>query len=197
MRRQQKREGKQGRRSPLQQLMTKAARSALIVYPRAMESAPKPHHFETRRLDRLTQLCREAGVDPAIGLAADLLPLNKGVLLLVWRTHDGRHRMWVERAGMAIGPFHGPTDRRNARGVPEEGRLDREASRAGPLRDQEAVADRVGDRSCRGARAHAWLLEAVRKGSSPRRPRSTTCARCSSPSASRCRPPSTSSPPGC
>jgi hypothetical protein len=73
-----------------------------------MESAPKPHHFETRRLDRLTRLCREAGVDPAIGLAADLLPLNKGVLLLVGRTRDGQRRTWVERAGMALDPSTNP-----------------------------------------------------------------------------------------
>jgi hypothetical protein len=73
-----------------------------------MESLPKPHHLATRCLDRLTQLCREAGVDPAIGLAADLLPLNKGVLLLVGRTRDDCRRMWVERAGMAMDPSTDP-----------------------------------------------------------------------------------------
>jgi hypothetical protein len=72
-----------------------------------MESAPKPHHIEASRLDRLTRLCRAAGVDQAIGLAGDLLPLNKGVLLLIGRTRDGR-RMWVERAGMALDPAEGP-----------------------------------------------------------------------------------------
>jgi hypothetical protein len=59
-----------------------------------MDSAPKPHHLAARSLDRLTQLCRKGGVYPAIGLAADLLPLNKGVLLLIGRTRDDQRRMW-------------------------------------------------------------------------------------------------------
>ncbi len=59
-------------------------------------------------MDRLTRLCRRAGVDPAIGLAADLLPLNKGVLLLIGRTRDGERQMWVERAGMALDPCTDP-----------------------------------------------------------------------------------------
>jgi hypothetical protein len=58
-------------------------------------------------MDRLTRLCRAAGVDPAIGLAGDLLPLNKGVLLFIGRTREGR-RMWVERAGMALDPSTEP-----------------------------------------------------------------------------------------
>jgi hypothetical protein len=73
-----------------------------------MESLAKPHHSDARRLDRLTRLCREAGVDPAIGLAADLLPLNKGVLLLIGQTRDGQRRTWVERAGMALDPATDP-----------------------------------------------------------------------------------------
>jgi hypothetical protein len=73
-----------------------------------MDSVAKAHHSEARRLDRLTRLCREADVDPAIGLAADLLPLNKGVLLLIGRTHDGQRRTWVERAGMALDPSTDP-----------------------------------------------------------------------------------------
>jgi hypothetical protein len=59
-------------------------------------------------MDRLTRLCRQAGVDPAIELAADLLPLNKGVLLLVGRTRDAQRRIWVERAGMALDPSTDP-----------------------------------------------------------------------------------------
>jgi hypothetical protein len=35
------------------------------------------------------RLCRGAGVDPAIGLAADLLPLNSGLLLLIGRPEMG------------------------------------------------------------------------------------------------------------
>jgi hypothetical protein len=74
-----------------------------------MESVPRPHHLATRRPDRLTRLCREAGVDPAIGLAADLLPLNKGVLLLIGRTRDDQRRMWVERAGIPLDPSTAPS----------------------------------------------------------------------------------------
>ena len=73
-----------------------------------MDSVAKAHHSEARRLDRLTRLCRQAGVDPAIGLAADLLPLNKGVLLLVGRTRDGQRRTWGERAGIALDPSTDP-----------------------------------------------------------------------------------------
>ena len=69
----------------------------------------KPHHFEARRGDRLLQRCRAAGVEPALGLAADLLPLNKGVLLLVGETAGGRV-FWVERAGMALDPRISPTE---------------------------------------------------------------------------------------
>jgi hypothetical protein len=57
---------------------------------------------------RLTQICREVGVGPAIGLAADLLPLNKGVLLLVGRARENQRRMRVERAGMALEPSKDP-----------------------------------------------------------------------------------------
>jgi hypothetical protein len=41
-------------------------------------------------------------------LAADLLPLNKGVLLLIGQTRDGQRRTWVERAGMALDPATDP-----------------------------------------------------------------------------------------
>ena len=73
-----------------------------------MDSAAQAHHSEARRMDRLTRLCRQARVDPAIGLAADLLPLNKGVLLLIGRTRDGQRRTWVERAGIALDPSTDP-----------------------------------------------------------------------------------------
>ena len=43
----------------------------------------KPHHSEARRLNPMTRACRAAGVEPALGLAADLLPLNRGVLLVI------------------------------------------------------------------------------------------------------------------
>jgi len=38
----------------------------------------------------MLRLCRAAGVEPAIGLAADLLPLNRGVLLLIGETAGSR-----------------------------------------------------------------------------------------------------------
>jgi hypothetical protein len=34
---------------------------------------------EATRLDRLTAACRAAGIEPALRLAPDLLPLNRGV----------------------------------------------------------------------------------------------------------------------
>ncbi len=61
----------------------------------------KPHHSEARRLNPMTRACRAAGVEPALGLAADLLPLNRGVLLVIGRTAAGRV-FWVERAGLAL-----------------------------------------------------------------------------------------------
>jgi hypothetical protein len=62
-----------------------------------MAGRPKPHHTAAMRLARCTAACRLAGVEPALGLAADLLPLNRGVLLLVGRTRHGRV-FWCERA---------------------------------------------------------------------------------------------------
>jgi hypothetical protein len=61
----------------------------------------KPHHAEARRLNPLTRACRIAGVEPGLGLAADLLPLNRGVMLMIGRTAAGRV-FWVERAGLAL-----------------------------------------------------------------------------------------------
>jgi hypothetical protein len=61
----------------------------------------KPHHIEAKRADRWTAACRAAGIEPALGLAADLLPLNRGVLLLVGNTREGRV-FWCERAGLAL-----------------------------------------------------------------------------------------------
>ena len=43
----------------------------------------KPDHFEAIRGDRHLHRCRAAGVEPALDLAIDLVPLNRGVLLLV------------------------------------------------------------------------------------------------------------------
>ena len=63
--------------------------------------AMKAHHFEATRGDRHLRRCRAAGVEPALGLAMDLAPLNRGVLLLVGETATGRI-CWVERAGMAL-----------------------------------------------------------------------------------------------
>ena len=69
----------------------------------------KPHHAEARRLNPLTRACRAAGVEPALGLAADLLPLDRGVMLLVGRTAGGR-LFWVERAGLALDARVDPPD---------------------------------------------------------------------------------------
>jgi hypothetical protein len=60
-----------------------------------------PHHVEATAADRYLRRRRAAGVEPALGLAMDLAPLNRGVLLLVGDTAAGRV-CWVERAGMAL-----------------------------------------------------------------------------------------------
>ena len=39
----------------------------------------KPHHFEAIGGDRHLRRCRAAGVEPVLGLAMDLAPLNRGV----------------------------------------------------------------------------------------------------------------------
>ena len=61
----------------------------------------QPHHDEAIAPDRYLRRCRSAGVEPALGLAMDLAPLNRGVLLLVGQTAEGRV-CWVERAGLAL-----------------------------------------------------------------------------------------------
>lgn len=61
--------------------------------------AKKPRQVEAARADFLTRLCRRAGVELALGLAGDLLPLNRGVQ--VGETASGPV-FWVERAGMAL-----------------------------------------------------------------------------------------------
>ena len=73
-----------------------------MPYPRVTPLSPlKPHHAAATRLDRPTAACRAAGIEPALGLAADLLPLNRGVLLLIGETTAGRI-FWCERAGLAL-----------------------------------------------------------------------------------------------
>jgi hypothetical protein len=67
----------------------------------------KPHHIEAKRADRWIVACRLAGIEPALGLAADLLPLNRGVLLLVGDTREGRI-FWCERTGLALDARHQP-----------------------------------------------------------------------------------------
>ena len=74
----------------------------------------KAHHFEATRGDRHLRLCRRVGVEPALGLAMDLAPLNPGVLLLVGETTNGPVG-WVERAGMAL-DVRGPEATRRAPG---------------------------------------------------------------------------------
>ena len=59
------------------------------------------HHIEATRGDRHLHRCRVAGVEPALGLAMDLAPLNGGVLLLIGETTASRV-CWIERAGMAF-----------------------------------------------------------------------------------------------
>jgi hypothetical protein len=61
----------------------------------------KHHHTEATAGAIYLCRCRAAGVEPALGLAYDLAPLNRGVLLLVGETANGRV-CWVERAGMAL-----------------------------------------------------------------------------------------------
>lgn len=68
----------------------------------------QPHHVETLAPDRRLRLCRAAGVEPALGLAMALAPLNRGVLLLVGETAAGRV-CWVERAGLALDVRGGET----------------------------------------------------------------------------------------
>ena len=93
----------------------------------------KPHHAEARRLNPLTRACRAVGVEPALGLAADLLPLNRGVRLLIGRTAAGRV-FWVERAGLAL----------DARTDPPEG-MPAETFRAGlDLIGRPVAIDRHG-----------------------------------------------------
>ena len=62
----------------------------------------QPHHIEAIAPDRYLRRCHVAGAEPALGLAMHLIPLNRGVLLLVGDTAAGRVS-WVERAGMALG----------------------------------------------------------------------------------------------
>lgn len=60
------------------------------------------HHSSALAADRHLRLCRAAGVEPALGLAMDLAPLNRGVLLLVGETIARSCICWVERAGLAL-----------------------------------------------------------------------------------------------
>ena len=62
----------------------------------------QPHHIEATAPDRYLRRCHVAGAEPALGLGMHLIPLNRGVLLLVGDTAAGRVS-WVERAGMALG----------------------------------------------------------------------------------------------
>ena len=49
----------------------------------------KAHHIEATRGDRHLHRCRAAGIEPALGMAMDLGPLNRGVLLLIGETTTG------------------------------------------------------------------------------------------------------------
>jgi hypothetical protein len=62
----------------------------------------KPHHVESTAGAIYLGRSRAAGVEPALGLAYDLAPLNRDVLLLVGETSSGTRVCWVERAGMAL-----------------------------------------------------------------------------------------------
>ena len=137
---------------------------AQMPYPRVTPLSPlKPHHAAATRLDRLTAACRAAGIEPALGLAADLLPLNRGVLLLVgrrgtvassgasgraWRSIPGRCRHWSSQprsSAPGSGWLRQPVaiDRHGIRAIWSRGRP---ARRLGGL---TAAAEIVG-RNCVG-----------------------------------------------
>ena len=70
----------------------------------------QPHHIEAIASTRYLRRCRAAGVEPALGLAMDLAPLSRGVLLLVGETIDGKRVCWIERAGLALDVRGSETD---------------------------------------------------------------------------------------